>query len=63
MLKDDRIETFSQLFSASYEKRDVSTNVPWHVVEECNAVVDMNPLCLKMIKLWTVGTGFCQKHT
>ena len=27
-LKDDRIENFSQLFSASYEKSVVSTKVP-----------------------------------
>ena len=39
-LKDDRIENFSQLFSASYEKNDVNTKVPQHVVEECNVVVD-----------------------
>ena len=49
MLKDDRFETFSQSFSASYEKRDVSTKVPRHVVEECNVVVDMNSLYLKII--------------
>ena len=47
-LKDESIETFSQLFSTSYEKNDVSTKVPWHVVEECNVVVDMNSLCSKM---------------
>ena len=41
-LKDYNIETFSQLFSASYEKSDVSTKVPWHVVEECSVVVDMS---------------------
>ena len=33
-------ENFSQLFSASYEKSDVSTKVPQHFVEECNVVVD-----------------------
>ena len=42
------LKLYSQLFSRSYEKRDVSTNVPWHAVEECNVVVDMNSLCSKM---------------
>ena len=47
-LKDYSIETFSQLFSASYEKSDVSTKVPWHVVGDCSVVVDMSSLCSKM---------------
>ena len=47
-LKDDSIETLSQLFSTSYEKSDVGTKVPWHVVEECNVVVDMSSLGSKM---------------
>ena len=37
-----------QLFSASYEKSDVSTKVPWHVVEQCYVVVDMSSFCSKM---------------
>ena len=47
-MKDDNIEAFSQLFLESYEKSDVSTNVPWHVVEKCNVLVDMSSLCPKM---------------
>ena len=48
MLKDDSIETFSQVYSVLYEKSDISTKVPWHVVEECNVVADMSSLCSKM---------------
>ena len=47
-LKDYGIETLSQLFSTSYEKSDVSTKVPWHVVEDCNVVVDTSSLCSKI---------------
>ena len=47
-LKDDSIETFSQLFLASHEKSHVSTKVPWYVFEECNVVVDVSSLYSKM---------------